>query len=209
MTLYARFAAHLDAALDALDAEGAAAGRASTARAVAVEPPRDPSHGDLATNAAMVLAKRAGTNPRALAGLIAPKLEALPRSRRRRSPGRASSTCGSTPDVWQEELRAILAEGGDYGRSDDGRGASGSMSNMSRPTRPGRCIWAIAAAPWSATRWRACSNMPATRVTREYYVNDAGGQVDVLARSAHLRYREALGEDDRRDPGRASIPATI
>ena len=69
------------------------------------------------------------------------------------------------------------------------------MSNMSRPTRPGRCTWAIAAARWSATRWPGCSRRRASAVTSEYYVNDAGSQVDTLARSAHLRYREALGED--------------
>ena len=70
-----------------------------------------------------------------------------------------------------------------------------SMSNMSRQIPPDRCISAIAAAPCSATRWRTCSPSPALAVTREYYVNDAGAQVDVLARSAYLRYREALGED--------------
>ena len=69
------------------------------------------------------------------------------------------------------------------------------MSNMSRPTRPGRCTWAIAAARWSATRSPACSQGRATASPSEYYVNDAGAQVDALARSAYLRYREALGED--------------
>ena len=69
------------------------------------------------------------------------------------------------------------------------------MSNMSRPTRPGRCTWAIAAARWSAMRWRSLLEAAGFAVTREYYVNDAGSQVDTLARSAHLRYREALGED--------------
>ena len=76
LTLYARFAAHIDAVLDQLEDEGQLSVGLER-KAVAVEPPREASHGDLATNAAMVLAKKAGTNPRALAGLIAPKLEAL------------------------------------------------------------------------------------------------------------------------------------
>ena len=83
MTLYARFAAHLDAVLDALVAEGSLPAGLDRG-AVSVEPPRDASHGDLATNAAMVLAKRAGSNPRALAGLIGPKLEALPEAQQLR-----------------------------------------------------------------------------------------------------------------------------
>ena len=66
---------------------------------------------------------------------------------------------------------------------------------MSRPTRPARCTWGIAAAPWSATAWRGVLEAAGFRVTKEYYVNDAGAQVDTLARSVHLRYREALGED--------------
>ena len=69
------------------------------------------------------------------------------------------------------------------------------MSNMSRPTRPGRCTWAIAAARWSATALASLLEAAGFRVTKEYYVNDAGGQVDTLARSLHLRYREALGEE--------------
>ena len=164
-------------------------------KAVAVEPPRDPSHGDLATNAAMVLAKAAGTNPRALAELIEPKLEALP-----------SVTAVEIAGPGFINLR--LATDSLARRADDdprrGRATmacrrsartSGSMSNMSRPTRPGRCTWAIAAARWSATRSRALLEAAGFRVTKEYYVNDAGAQVDTLARSAHLRYREALGED--------------
>ena len=95
--------------------------------------------------------------------------------------------------VWEDELRAILAEGDGLWPLGHGRRAGRSTSNMSRPTRPGRCTWAIAAARWSATRSPACSNIAGHKVIREYYVNDAGAQVDVLARSAHLRYLEALG----------------
>ena len=84
-----------------------------------------------------------------------------------------------------------------------GPAASASMSNTSRPTRRGRCMSAIAAARCSAMRWPIFSPRWAIDVTREYYINDAGAQIDVLARSAYLRYREALGEDHRRDSGRA------
>ena len=98
------------------------------------------------------------------------------------------------PAAWTEALRAALRAGADYGKGDVGRGER-STSNTSRPIRPGRCMSATAAARCSATRSRICWPSPATTVTREYYINDAGAQVDVLARSAFLRYREALGED--------------
>jgi arginyl-tRNA synthetase len=198
VTLYARFAAHIDAILNALEAEGSLAPGIDRG-AVAVEPTRDPAHGDLATNAAMVLAKRAGTNPRALAALIVPRLAEVEDVASAEAAGPGFINIRLNPSVWQEELGAILAAGADYGRSRSARG-SGSTSNMSRPTRPGRCTWAIAAAPWSAMRWPACSNMPGYAVTREYYVNDAGGQVDTLARSVHLRYRKRWGRTSAPSP---------
>src|SRR3954466_9692536 len=107
MTLYVRFAAHLDAALDALVATGHLPAGLER-RAVAVEPPRDAAHGDLATNAAMVLAKPAGTNPRALAGLIAPKLEALPEVDSAEIAGPGFINIRLSPEVWHAEMRAIL-----------------------------------------------------------------------------------------------------
>src|SRR5437763_4928250 len=103
MTLYARFAAHVNDALDALEAEGQLAPGVERG-AVAVEPPRDPSHGDLATNAAMVLAKRAGTNPRALAALIAPKLEDLTEVESAEIAGPGFINIRLTPAVWHEEM---------------------------------------------------------------------------------------------------------
>ena len=98
-------------------------------------------------------------------------------------------------------FETILADGAAYGRSTVGAGG-GSMSNMSRPIRPGRCTWAIAEAPSSATRWPACSNMPAMPSPANIMSTTPARQVDVLARSAHLRYREALGAADRRDSRR-------
>ena len=191
MTLYARFAAHIDDVLASLEGEGQLAPGLDRG-AVAVEPPRDPAHGDLATNAAMVLAKRAGTNPRALAGLIAPKLAELDEVETAEMAGPGFINIRLKPSVWQDELRAILAEAGDYGRSNLGQGRRVNVEYVSaNPTGPmhmGHCRGAVVGdALASLLEYSGYS------VTREYYVNDAGGQVDTLARSAHLRYREALG----------------
>ncbi|HEY0043873.1 MAG TPA: arginine--tRNA ligase, partial [Allosphingosinicella sp.] len=193
MTLYARFAAHLDTILDALEAEGALTPGLDR-KAVAVEPPREASHGDLATNAAMVLAKRAGTNPRALAGLIVPGIEALDDVASAEIAGPGFINIRLVPTVWQEELRFILAAGGDYGRSRMGAGHRVNVEYVSaNPTGPmhmGHCRGAVVG--------DALANLlehAGYEVTREYYVNDAGGQVDTLARSAHLRYLEALGRE--------------
>ena len=191
MTLYARFAAHLDAVLDSLEAEGALAPGIERG-AVAVEPPRDPAHGDLATNAAMVLAKRAGTNPRALAEAIAPRLAALDQvaGAEVAGPGFINIRLGRA--VWEEELAAILAEGDRYGRSEMGKGRAVNVEYVSaNPTGPmhmGHCRGAVVGDALAALLEHA-----GHKVIREYYVNDAGAQVDVLARSAHLRYLEALG----------------
>jgi len=190
-TLYARFAAYVADALDALEAEGQLP-PALDRGAVAVEPPRDASHGDLATNVAMVLAKRADTNPRALAGLIAPKLEALSEVSGVEIAGPGFINIRLTSEVWQEEIRAILAAAGDYGRSNLGGGERVNVEYVSaNPTGPmhmGHCRGAVVGDALASLLEYA-----GYRVIREYYVNDAGAQVDVLARSAHLRYLEALG----------------
>jgi arginyl-tRNA synthetase len=191
VTLYARFAVHLNDVLDALQQEGQLPAGLERG-AVSVEPPRDASHGDLATNAAMVLAKRAGTNPRALAGLIAPKLEELAEVEKAEIAGPGFINLRLTPSVWREELGAILAEGADYGRSTMGAGSRVNVEYVSaNPTGPmhmGHCRGAVVGDALASLLEYA-----GHAVTREYYVNDAGGQVDVLARSAHLRYLEALG----------------
>ncbi len=191
MTLYTRFAAHIDSVLDQLEREGQL-GQGVARGAVAVEPPRDPSHGDLATNAAMVLAKRAGTNPRALAGLIVPKLAELDEVVSAEAAGPGFINIRLKPDVWQDELRTILDAGSDYGRSNLGAGARVNVEYVSaNPTGPmhmGHCRGAVVGDALASLLEHA-----GYAVTREYYVNDAGGQVDTLARSAHLRYLEALG----------------
>src|SRR5688572_25296880 len=193
MSLYAQYAALLDGALDELVADGALPAGLER-RGVAVEPPRDASHGDLATNAAMVLAKAAGTNPRALAELIAPKLQALPPVTAVEIAGPGFINLKLVPDAWRDELRTILTEGESYGASAIGADERVNVEYVSaNPTGPlhmGHCRGAVIAD--SLARLLEFAGF---RVTKEYYVNDAGAQVDTLARSVHLRYREALGED--------------
>ena len=192
LSLYARFAADIGSVLDALEAEGALPSGLNRAT-IAVEPPRDASHGDLATNAAMVLAKSARTNPRALAALIAPKLQALPGVTGVEIAGPGFLNLRLDPDLWRAELRTILAEGGDYGRSTMGAGVRVNVEYVSaNPTGPmhmGHCRGAVVGDALASLLEYA-----GHAVTREYYVNDAGSQVETLGRSAHLRYREALGE---------------
>jgi arginyl-tRNA synthetase len=192
MTLYTRFAAHIDAALDTLVSTGDLPADLNR-RAVTVEPPRDASHGDLATNAAMVLAKPAGTNPRALAEKIATELGKIDAVASVSVAGPGFINLSLRDDVWRDELRAIDAAGDAYGKSDMGAGRTVNIEYVSaNPTGPmhmGHCRGAVVGdALASLLEWAG------HKVIREYYVNDAGGQVDVLARSAHLRYREALGE---------------
>ena len=204
-TLYASFAARIGAILDDLEATGALPAGIDR-RNVAVEPPRDPAHGDLATNAAMVLAKPAGTNPRALAELIVPKLAALPEIAGAEVAGPGFINVRLTEDSWRDELAQILAAAGDYGRSQLGTGKRVNVEYVSaNPTGPmhmGHCRGAVVGDALAALLEYA-----GYTVTREYYVNDAGAQVQTLARSAQLRYREALGETIEIPEG--FYPATI
>jgi arginyl-tRNA synthetase len=193
VTLYTRFADAIDQALDALEAEGALpAGLAR--KAVSIEPPRDPSHGDLSTNAAMVLAKPAGSNPRALAALLVPKLEAIEGVTAVEIAGPGFLNLRLSPALWRDELATILKEGGDYGRSTLGAGRRVNVEYVSaNPTGPmhmGHCRGAVV-----GDALASLLAFTGFAVTREYYVNDAGAQVQTLGRSAHMRYREALGEE--------------
>ncbi|MDX3908696.1 MAG: arginine--tRNA ligase [Sphingobium sp.] len=193
MTLYARFATYLNGVLDGLVTAGDLPAGLDR-KGVTVEPPRDPSHGDLATNAAMVLAKPAGTNPRALAEKIAAGLQALEEVSEVSVAGPGFLNMRLTDATWRAELAAIHAEAADYGRTDMGQGVHVNVEYVSaNPTGPmhmGHCRGAVVGDALATLLEYA-----GHKVTREYYINDAGGQVDVLARSAHVRYREALGED--------------
>lgn len=193
MSIFARYSAALDALLDDMvDAHELPAGL--DRKAVTVEPPRDPAHGDMATNAAMVLAKPAGINPRALAELIAARLRVLTEVANVEIAGPGFINLRLDPAAWQTELRTIHDVAMGYGRSDMGRGVTVNVEYVSaNPTGPmhmGHCRGAVVGDALAALLEYA-----GHKVIREYYVNDAGGQVDVLARSVHLRYREALGED--------------
>ncbi|WP_420607816.1 arginine--tRNA ligase [Novosphingopyxis sp.] len=193
MTIYQTYSALVSEALDALTAEDVLPAGLSRDR-MTVEPPRDPSHGDLACNAAMVLAKPAGVNPRDLAEKLAEKLRAVDHVRSVEIAGPGFLNLRLDDAIWQAELREIAARGADYGRSDMGEGVSVNIEYVSaNPTGPmhmGHCRGAVVGDALASVL-----EFAGHQVTREYYINDAGGQIDTLARSVHLRYREALGED--------------
>jgi arginyl-tRNA synthetase len=191
--LFANVLARVQAVCGALATEGGWSAGIDLSRVV-VEPPRDPAHGDMATNAAMVLAKEARKKPRDLAEQIAARLRAddLIASVDVAGPGFINLTLKAS--AWSDALRTVLREGSSYGRSAMGAGEKVNVEYVSaNPTGPmhvghGR----------GAVFGDALANLlifAGYDVVREYYVNDAGAQVDVLARSAYLRYREALGEN--------------
>jgi arginyl-tRNA synthetase len=176
---------------------------------VAVEPPRDAAHGDMATNAAMVLAKPAGLQPRAIADALAAKLLADPRVAAADVAGPGFLNLRLAPAVWQGVVKAALTQGIDFGRGTLGAGQKVNVEFVSaNPTGPmhvGHVRGAVVG--------DALANLLAFagyQVTREYYINDGGAQVDVLARSAYERYREANGlEPEIREglyPGDYLIP---
>jgi arginyl-tRNA synthetase len=192
MTIFENFAAHVDHALDALVGAGVLPTGLDRAN-VTVEPPRDASHGDLSTNAAMVLAKPAGTNPRALADALSVELAKVEGVSGVEIAGPGFLNLRLDASAWLDELRAIGQAGDDYGRSAIGDGKSVNIEYVSaNPTGPmhmGHCRGAVI-----GDALASLLEFSGFKVIREYYINDAGGQVDVLARSVHLRYREALGE---------------
>ncbi len=160
---------------------------------VTVEPPRDASHGDLSTNAAMVLAKPAGTNPRALAEALSAELAKVEGVSGVEIAGPGFLNLRLDASAWLDELRSVGQKGDDYGRSTSGEGKTVNIEYVSaNPTGPmhmGHCRGAVVGDALASVL-----EFAGHKVIREYYINDAGGQVDTLARSVHLRYREALGE---------------
>ena len=193
MNIFLTFEARIAEALGRLGASGAVPAGLDATRAV-VEPPRDPSHGDLATNAAMVLAKEARMNPRALADLIASDLRQDERVADAQVAGPGFINLRLRSAVFHEVLGTVLSEGKAFGStsarsSDQPVNVEYVSANPTGPLHVGHGRGAVFG--------DALANLLAfagCRVAREYYINDAGAQVDVLARSAHLRYREALGE---------------
>lgn len=192
MNLFAHFTTIVHAALADLVAAGTLPAGLSFAN-VTVEPPRDASHGDLATNAAMVLARPAATNPRALAEALATVLRGKAGIAAVDVAGPGFINMKLADSVWHDQISAMLSAGGDYGRSTAGQGKRINVEYVSaNPTGPmhmGHCRGAVVGDALAGLLAYA-----GWEVTKEYYINDAGGQVDTLARSAHLRYREALGE---------------
>ncbi|SDF14314.1 arginine--tRNA ligase [Rhodobacter capsulatus] len=208
MNLFADVRAVVLAALDAMVAEGALPAGLDT-QAVAVEPPRDAAHGDMATNAAMVLAKPAGTNPRALAEGLVAKLAADARIASAEVAGPGFINLRLAPGLWADVVRAALQSGADFGRSDLGRGIKVNVEYVSaNPTGPMHVGHTRGAVFGDALA--SLLDFAGYDVTREYYINDGGAQVDVLARSAYERYREANGlEPEIREglyPGDYLIP---
>ncbi len=192
MNLFTDYAAVLKAALAELTDAGTLPAGLSLAN-VTVEPPRDASHGDLATNAAMVLAKPAGLNPRTLAEALVATLRTKPGIAATEVAGPGFINLKLADSVWHAQINAMLNAGTDYGRSTLGAGKHINVEYVSaNPTGPmhmGHCRGAVVGDALAGLLAYA-----GWAVTKEYYINDAGGQVDTLARSAHLRYREALGE---------------
>lgn len=191
MNLFRYFTAEVATALDALTASGALPQLDTSA--VVVEPPRDPAHGDISTNAALVLTRQAGRKPREIAELLAERLRAHGAVREVTIAGPGFVNLRLADSFWHGALRDVLRAGPAYGDSDMGGGRPVNVEYVSaNPTGPltvGHARGAVYGDVLAALLAKA-----GHAVTREYYINDAGAQVDVLARSAYLRYREALGE---------------
>ncbi|GGD29582.1 arginine--tRNA ligase [Sinisalibacter lacisalsi] len=190
MNLFADIRGLVIVALDELVAEGVLpAGLAYDA--VTVEPPRDAAHGDMATNAAMVLAKPAGRKPRDIAEALAEKLVADARVVLASVAGPGFINIDLAPDVWAGLVSAVLQDA-EYGRSALGQGQKVNVEYVSaNPTGPLHVGHTRGAVFGDALA--SLLEYAGHEVTREYYINDGGAQVDVLARSAYERYREALG----------------
>jgi arginyl-tRNA synthetase len=196
MDVFAIFTGHVRSAVETLAAAGffPRAPEPDQLARIVVEPPREASHGDLATNAAMVLAKDAGLKPRDLAERLATELGKRAEVTKVEVAGPGFINMTLDPSVWREALRAAIIAGSDFGRSNVGKAEPVNVEYVSaNPTGPmhvGHCRGAV-----FGDALASLLAFTGFAVTREYYINDAGAQVDVLARSAYLRYREALGED--------------
>jgi arginyl-tRNA synthetase len=193
MNIIAEIEARVGTALEALKSDGTLPADLSLPSFDA-EPPRDASHGDIAVNAALVLAKAAKMKPRDIAEALKTKLEAQPDIAKIEVAGPGFLNITFKDGVWHDLIRTILALGPGYGagakRSDGKLNVEYVSANPTGPMHVGHCRGAVFGDALASLLVFAGYD-----VTREYYINDAGGQVNVLARSAYLRYREALGDD--------------
>ncbi|MDF1872468.1 arginine--tRNA ligase [Vannielia sp.] len=208
MNLFADIRALVIQELEAMTAEGALPEGLSLAN-VAVEPPRDAAHGDMATNAAMVLAKPAKANPREIAGKLAERLAADERIESAEIAGPGFINLRLVSGVWGGVVKAVLAQGEGFGRSDLGEGRRVNIEFVSaNPTGPMHVGHTRGAVFGDALA--SLLAYSGHEVTREYYINDGGAQVDVLARSVYLRYLEAHGQEvafeDGTYPGDYLVP---
>ena len=193
MNIYAHFESEIRTIIDGLVQADQLPSGLDTSH-ITCEAPRDPSHGDLATNAAMVLAKAAGVKPRDLAEQIAEHLQQVDGVDSVDIAGPGFINMRLDPSCWRDRINDILAAGGDWGKSSKGKGQTVNVEYVSaNPTGPLHAAHARGAIIGDAMA--SLLETAGYMVTREYYINDAGTQVDTLARSAYLRYREAMGED--------------
>ena len=185
MNLFADIRTRVLEALADMTADGTLPDGLSTAN-VTVEPPRDAAHGDMATNAAMVLAKPAGLKPRDIADALAAKLAEDPRITSADVAGPGFLNLRLAPLVWQQVVGNVLTAGTGYGRSTLGQGAKVNVEYVSaNPTGPLHVGHTRGAVFGDALA--SLLDYAGYDVTREYYINDGGAQVDVLARSVYLR----------------------
>ena len=193
MNIFRFFEEEFNNIVEKMTAAGTLPSGLDTGRVV-FELPRDATHGDIACNAAMVLAKPAGMKPRDLAQSISEQLGRVDGVTAVEIAGPGFINIRVEPRLWAAEIDAIIAAGTDYGRNDSGGGRPVNVEYVSaNPTGPLHAAHARGAVLGDAMA--GLLDFCGWTVTREYYVNDAGAQVDVLARSAYLRYCEALGRD--------------
>jgi arginyl-tRNA synthetase len=193
MNVHALVHARILSALEALQREGALPAGLDLAN-VEVTPPREAAHGDLASNAALVLAKQAKMKPRDIADRLAEKMKAAPEIDAVDVAGAGFLNLRFKPSFWHGVVAAILRDGTNFGRADLGKGERINVEFVSaNPTGPMHVGHTRGAVFGDALV--KLLQFTGYEVTPEYYINDAGAQVDALARSAYLRYREALGED--------------
>jgi arginyl-tRNA synthetase len=192
MNLYSHFRGEIVAALENLSRAGKLPAGLDLSK-VTAEPPRESAHGDVSTNAGLVLAKAAGRKPRDIAELLLGEIKTHAEVEGAEIAGPGFINLRLKSGFWRNQLAGIVREGEAYGTSTIGQGRPVNVEYVSaNPTGPmhvGHCRGAVVGDALAALFART-----GYKVTREYYINDAGAQVDQLARSVHLRYREALGE---------------